>query len=51
MDWTSAIQLPQVFGSAARREGVYLAGNSLGKRLRTIYLCDYYTLPEFSNEI
>jgi TnpA family transposase len=41
----------QVFGSAARGEGVYLAGTSLGKLLRTIYLCDYYTLPEFRHEI
>ena len=30
---------------------VYLAGTSLGKLLRTIYLCDYYTLPEFRDEI
>ena len=49
--WTSATQLLQVFGSAARGEGVYLAGTSLGKLLRTIYLCDYYTLPEFRHEI
>ena len=45
--WTSATQLLEFFGSAARGEGVYLAGTSLGKLLRTIYLCDYYTLPDF----
>ena len=49
--WTSATQLLEFFGSAARGESVYLAGTSLGKLLRTIYLCDYYTLPEFRQEI
>jgi len=49
--WTSATQLLEFFGSAARGEGVYLAGTSLGKLLRTIYLCDYYTLPDFRHEI
>ena len=49
--WTSATQLLEFFGSAARGEDVYLAGTSLGKLLRTIYLCDYYTLPEFRHEI
>ncbi len=48
--WTSATQLLEFFGSAARGEGVYLAGTSLGKLLRTIYLCDYYTLPDFRHE-
>jgi TnpA family transposase len=49
--WTSATQLLGFYGSAARGEGLYLAGSSLGKLLRTIYLCDYYTLPEFRHEI
>jgi TnpA family transposase len=44
--WTSASQLLGVHGSAARGEGVYLARNSLGKLLRTIYLCDYFTLSD-----
>jgi hypothetical protein len=31
--------------------GAVLLGRSLGKLLRRIYLCDYYTLPEFRHEI
>ena len=49
--WTSATQLLGIYGSAARGEGVYLAGNSLGKLLRTIYLCDHFTLPDFRQAI
>jgi TnpA family transposase len=49
--WTSATQLLEIYGSAARGEGVYLAGTSLGKLLRTIYLCDYLTLSDFRHEI
>jgi TnpA family transposase len=49
--WTSATQLLGFYGSAARGEGVYLAGTSLGKLLRTIYLCDYFTLSDFRHEI
>jgi TnpA family transposase len=49
--WTSATQLLGFYGSAARGESVYLAGSSLGKLLRTIYLCDYFTLSDFRHEI
>jgi hypothetical protein len=42
--WTSATQLLGVYGSAAKGEGVYLAGQSLRRLLRTIYLCDYHII-------
>jgi TnpA family transposase len=49
--WSSATQLLERFGSAARGEDVYRAGNALGQLLRTIYLCDYFTLPDFRRGI
>ena len=49
--WSSATQLLERFGNAARGEEVYRAGTALGQLLRTIYLCDYFTLPEFRREI
>jgi TnpA family transposase len=49
--WTSATQLLDRFGSAARGEEVYRAGTALGQLLRTVYLCDYFTLPDFRREI
>jgi len=49
--WASATQLLERFGSAARGEDIYRAGTSLGQLLRTIYLCDYFTLPEFRRTI
>ena len=32
-------------------EDIYRAGTSLGKLLRTIYLCDYFTLRDFRQTI
>ncbi len=49
--WTSATQLLERFGSAARGEDLYRAGTALGQLLRTIYLCDYFTLPDFRRGI
>ena len=49
--WATATQLFSFYGSASRGEGVYLAGTSLGKLLRTIYLCDYFTLRDFRQAI
>lgn len=49
--WSTATQLFSFYGSASRGEGVYLAGTSLGKLLRTIYLCDYFTLTDFRHAI
>lgn len=49
--WTSTTQLLERFGSAARGEDLYRAGTALGQLLRTIYLCDYFTLPDFRRGI
>ena len=49
--WTSATQLLERFGSAARGEDLYRAGTALGQLLRAIYLCDYFTLPDFRRGI
>jgi hypothetical protein len=39
------------FGSDARGDRIYRAGHALGQRLRTIYLCDYSTLPDFRRSV
>lgn len=39
------------FGHASKGDPVYEAGQQLGKLLRTIFLCDYYTKPGFRREL
>jgi TnpA family transposase len=43
--------LLQKLGSAARGDDLHRAGDHLGRLLRTIFLCDYFTRPEFRREI
>jgi Tn3 transposase DDE domain len=45
--WRSASDVLERFGSAARGDQIYRAGHALGQLLRTVYLCDYFTLPDF----
>ena len=45
--WRSATDVVERFGSAARGDRIYRAGHALGQLLRTVYLCDYFTLPDF----
>jgi TnpA family transposase len=45
--WRTATQVLERFGSAARSDCIYRAGHAAGQLLRTVYLCDYFTLPEF----
>ena len=47
----SAVLVLQRFGSAAQGDRLYRAAKTLGRLLRTIYLCDYFTKPEFRREI
>lgn len=47
----SAVTALQRFGSAAQGDPIYRAAQQLGRLLRTIYLCDYFTKPEFRREI
>ena len=45
--WRSATDVLERFGSAARGDRIYQAGHALGQLLRTVYLCDYFALPDF----
>jgi TnpA family transposase len=45
--WRTAALVLERFGSATRGDRVHHAGHSLGQLLRTIYLCDYFSLPDF----
>jgi TnpA family transposase len=47
----SAVLVLERFGSAAQGDPVYRAAKMLGRLLRTIYLCDYFTKPGFCREI
>jgi TnpA family transposase len=47
----SAVLVLERFGSAAQGDPVYRAAKMLGRLLRTIYLCDYFTKPGFRREI
>lgn len=47
----TAVEAFQRFGSAARGQSVYEAGVQLGRLLRTIFLIDYFTNPQFRREI
>lgn len=49
---TSAVLAFERFGGAAARgDKVHTAGSNFGRLLRTVYLCDYYTIPSFRREI
>lgn len=41
----------QRFGSAAQGDPVHKAADQLGRLLRTLFLCDYFSNPEFRREI
>lgn len=47
----SAAVLMQRLGSAAQGDHLHSAADSLGKLLRTVYLCDYFSNTEFRREI
>jgi TnpA family transposase len=47
--WRSATDVLEQFGSAARGDLTYAAGTAAGQLQRTIYLCDYFTLPDFAS--
>jgi Tn3 transposase DDE domain len=47
----SAVLVLERFGSSAQLDPIYRATKMLGRLLRTIYLCDYFTKPAFRREI
>lgn len=48
---TSAVLALQRFGAAAKGDPTHTAGTQLGRLLRTVYLCDYYSNPVFRREL
>ncbi len=48
---TSAVLALQRFGSAARGDPFHKAGTGLGRLLRTLFLCDYFSNPVFRREL
>jgi TnpA family transposase len=49
--WCSAVTVLDMYGTAAKGDPVYECGNTLGKFLRTIYLCDLFSNPGFRREL
>lgn len=49
--WCSANTALDLYGSAAKGDPAYECGNTLGKLLRTIYLCDLLSNPGFRREL
>jgi TnpA family transposase len=49
--WRSATDVLERFGSSARGDRAHRAGHALGQLIRTVYLCDYFTLPEFRRSV
>ncbi|QBB70742.1 Tn3 family transposase [Pseudolysobacter antarcticus] len=47
----SAVDILSRFGSAAAGEQLYDAGVQIGRLLLTLYLCRWFTMPEFRREI
>ncbi|CAN7753559.1 Tn3 family transposase [Cupriavidus necator] len=47
----SAVVALQRFGSAAQGDPIYRAAEQLGKLLRTLFLCDYFSNVEFRREL
>jgi len=51
MGKASTVDVLSRFGSAATGEPLYDAGVQIGRLLLTLYLCRWYTLPDFRREI
>jgi TnpA family transposase len=49
--WCPATLVLGWYGSAARGNPVFEAGNALGKLQRTVYLCDFFGNPVFRREV
>lgn len=47
----SAREALERLGSAAKAERMHMAADALGKLLRTIFLCDYFSKPAFRREM
>jgi TnpA family transposase len=49
--WTSAVLALERFGAAARADPIHQAGSTLGKLLRSLFLCDYLSNMAFRREV
>ena len=49
--WLTAVLALARFGSDASSDPIHITGTALGRLCRTDYLCDYYTMPSFRNEV
>jgi TnpA family transposase len=49
--WTSAALVLGRLGSAARGDPLHKTGEALGKLLRSLFLCDYFTIVPFRREL
>jgi TnpA family transposase len=49
--WTSAALVLGRLGSAARGDPLHKTGEALGKLLRSLFLCDYFTITPFRREL
>lgn len=49
--WCPAGLALERFGSAAQGHPIHTAAETLGKLLRTVYLCDYFGIPAFRTEV
>jgi TnpA family transposase len=51
LNGTSAVAVLARFGSCAKGDPLYESGVQIGRLLRTVFLADYWTKPEFRREI
>ena len=49
--WTPATWVLDRYGADAKGNTVHAAGDALGRLLKTQFLCDYFTQPDFRTEI
>jgi TnpA family transposase len=49
--WTSAALALGRLGAAARGDPLHKTGEALGKLLRSLFLCDYFTIMPFRREL
>jgi len=48
---SASVAMQRFFGSAAKGDRVQRAADQLGRLLRTLFLCDYFSNPDFRREI
>ena len=49
--WHPATEALDHYGSVSQGDAVYGTGVAMGRLLRTVFLCDYFGLPDFRNSV